>query len=137
MTEFKKEEPGARLRVTFICTDQGQHKPLELGHSWIGAVVSSRSTAGRNAPVKSPWGADGEWVGFRDRGRHAVKMDHGQRKLVQYVTTWGNPMRPQGIEFCCPKCARNPQKRQDWMESFMAGIRAAGITEVDISRYLD
>lgn len=123
MIEFKKEEPGRRLRVTFICTDQGQHKPLELGHSWIGAIVHSHHRT-RNAPVRSPWG-------------HAVKMDHGQRKLVQYVTTWGDPMRPDGTEFCCPKCARNPQKRQDWMESFMAGIRAAGITEVDISRYLD
>jgi hypothetical protein len=136
VTEFKKEEQGARLRVDFICTNRGQHRPVPLGDSWGGAVIHNRRA--RNSPTRSPWGDDGSWVGFRDPGQRAVKKDHGQRKLVQYVTTWGpDLMRPEGTEFRCPKCPRNPQKSQEWMETFMAGIRAAGITEVDISRYLD
>ncbi len=137
MTEFKKEEPGGRLRISFICTDRGQHRSVELGYSLGGAVVHSRGTAGRNTSINSPWSPDGDWIGFRDPGRYAAKKAHGGYRLVQFVTTWGDPMRPVGTEFCCPKCPRNPQKSREWMETFMAGIRAAGITEVDISRYMD
>lgn len=143
MTDFKKDEPGARSRVEFVCTDRGQHSSVRLGHSLVGAVIHSRRSKWNTTQKR--WSNDvGSWS-RRDPGMFAIKKRPqrsnlpGAREVTfqKYVTTWGDPLKPEGTEFLCPKCPRNPQKQQKWLETFMAGIRAAGIAEVDISLYLD
>lgn len=126
-------------RIEFVCTNRRQHRPVELGHIPAGTTSAAIfSRVARNEPKKPFWDEAGKYIGGLAPGTYAARKVHGQTMMRRYVTTWGeDPLRPDGTEFLCPKCGRNPQKKQDWIKTFVAGIRAARIAEVDISLYLD
>lgn len=68
------------------------------------------------------------------RGAFAAKRDHGREILDTYVSNWRNhPQRGSLMEFLCPKCRRNPKRTLEQFTQDMERLRAARITEVDIS----
>lgn len=124
-----------RVKVRFICRDRGQHREVELGYS-LGWEPSVQYRVSSNLRVyDDPVNERGEWVAGRvTRGTFAFRADHGRILSQTYVLNWrGHPQHGDLVEFLCPKCGRNPKRKLDLFTQDMERLRAAEITEVDIS----
>lgn len=127
---------GTVVKVFFVCTDRDTHREVRLGHShdWV-PVIHARTS--RNIRVfDNPLNEKGEWAtSWPTRGTFALRTQHGRQGLSQYVTTWGDdPLNPDGTQFLCPKCGRNPQLRTENLCALMAEMKRQGTTRFDVSR---
>lgn len=129
--------------IEFFCTDKGRDRRVVLGKaSAFTGNVMGRDMYLRDAPDRPFWGPDGEWLGGVRPGEFGKRIKDGKLVLSPYVkahfahTADGDlDLTKEPLwEFLCPKCGRNPQINGDLFRDAMAGLIAAGITEVDISR---
>ncbi len=103
------------MSIQFFCTDKGQHRRVEIGNT------------------KTTWVVFNE----RENASRARRRDHG-RTVVEHArsfvwTTVGAPGINNRVGLLCPKCGRNPQRRQAEWEAAIVALKAIGTTEVDIS----
>lgn len=140
----------AKPRITFYCTDRGSHRRIELGHTTYGNVVWSRHS--RKARPRPQYDDQGKFIGNHVPGESGKRTLNGRTVLAPYAMVLRPILAtqreiaerrlfdydsPTGYQFLCPTCGRNPQISGKRFEAALKGLRAAGITEVDISRLAD
>lgn len=101
--------------VLFVCTDRGQHDPIEIGYSpaeWPRIVRESFHNA------------------ITQRGASAL----AERRREYPIMDTSTAMRGIVTEFHCPGCPRNPQRNMFQLAQEIEAFDAGGMSEVDISR---
>lgn len=122
--------------IRFVCTDKGSHRLILLGVTGYLGNLNTRERDPR-AKWRPQYDDSGEWaLNAPPRGEAGKRTMDGRSVLSAYVRLADDPSVPildRGYELLCPKCGRNPQIGRARFEAALVALKAAGITEVDIS----